>query len=301
MELDKKGSSWYRLVDLFLVGMGSALFLAGLLFLVAFNWQELHRFGKLGLTLFFFLVSQVFWYQFRNHTVLQEIGLLFSFFVTGILLLVFGQIYQTGADAYDLFFGWSAFSFLYILGSRIGIVVISWSILLSITMGLYLAQAYDGEFYSLYLILFGSVYLGLLVLFESKFANHIQLAPYLSSVLLFLHLSFLYSNVLDVWNYDYLEPNGFELTRIFRQWLLPMFSLGFGYWFFRFHVFRLNNLTILFLFGLIFFQSKLSLLFDRFSSDGLGYFLASALFIILYTMFSYKHLNSLRYQHEDQT
>lgn len=66
----------------------------------------------------------------------RRIGLFF----VGQILLVFGQIYQTGANAYDLFFGWAVFSVLLVAISGSSVVWFLWILLLNITFDLYWEQ-----------------------------------------------------------------------------------------------------------------------------------------------------------------
>ena len=57
-----------------------------------------------------------------NHIVVQSNPMNVSHngatFLIGTLFAVFGQIYQTGADAYDLFLGWTLFTILWAVAIR---------------------------------------------------------------------------------------------------------------------------------------------------------------------------------------
>ena len=97
---------WWRGVFLLLRVLGTSLVLAGIVFFFAYNWQGLHRFLKFG-----FIESGVAlcclgaWYFGLNR--LNGKWLLFvASVLTGVLLAVIGQTYQTGADAYHLFSLW---------------------------------------------------------------------------------------------------------------------------------------------------------------------------------------------------
>jgi len=93
---------------------GVSLCVAGIFFLLAFNWEELHRYVKLGGLMVLYFSSFVVWFTFRKNNLVSESLLILLFFLTGAGLLLFGSIYQTGADAYDLFFGWLIFTILLI-------------------------------------------------------------------------------------------------------------------------------------------------------------------------------------------
>ena len=62
--------------------------------------------------------------------------------MVGVLLAVFGQIYQTGADAYELFMGWTALIFGWVLISKFAGLCFFWLIVVNATIMLYFGQAY---------------------------------------------------------------------------------------------------------------------------------------------------------------
>ncbi|RYD91676.1 MAG: DUF2157 domain-containing protein, partial [Sphingobacteriales bacterium] len=57
---------------------------------------------------------------------------------------VFGQIYQTGADTYDLFLGWTVFTLLWALASRFEPLWLIWLLLANTTFVFYVDQAGPG-------------------------------------------------------------------------------------------------------------------------------------------------------------
>jgi len=95
---DKKG--WQRFFDKALLSLGTAFFLAGVIFFFAYNWAEMHRFAKFGVLEGGILILAVFatWHSL-NHLV-GKMALLAS----AVLL---GASYQTGADAFSLFLAWA--------------------------------------------------------------------------------------------------------------------------------------------------------------------------------------------------
>ena len=80
---------------------------AAVIFFFAANWQGMDRFSKLGSLAGAFAVCAVAaWWSGFNRPVgaaLQTVATL----IFGSLLAVYGQIYQTGADAWELFFWWA--------------------------------------------------------------------------------------------------------------------------------------------------------------------------------------------------
>lgn len=92
----------------FLMLAGTALIVAGVAAFFAFNWAELHRLAKFAL-IEGGIVAAVFlaWRQGLDRLAGQA-ALFGASFLTGVLLAVYGQTYQTGADPYGLFLGWAA-------------------------------------------------------------------------------------------------------------------------------------------------------------------------------------------------
>ncbi|MBT3783529.1 DUF2157 domain-containing protein [bacterium] len=91
--------------------LGSLLLGSGILFFFAYNWDSMPRGAKLGLAQLPVLVTLILVF-FRDLNSLPTKVLLFlgAFFV-GVFLAVFGQVYQTGADSYELFQGWALLIF----------------------------------------------------------------------------------------------------------------------------------------------------------------------------------------------
>lgn len=101
-------NQWRLLLDRFLLLSGTALIITGIILFFAWNWADLHRFAKFAL-LEGVLLACVFttWRQGLDSPV-GQVALAAAAMLTGALLAVCGQTYQTGADPYGLFLGWLA-------------------------------------------------------------------------------------------------------------------------------------------------------------------------------------------------
>jgi uncharacterized membrane protein len=101
--------AWPRFLQVALIALGSAFFAAGVIFFFAYNWSGLHRFVKLGIMegLLVALAGVILFA--RLDRTIKNILLTGASLLVGGLFAVYGQIYQTGADAYDFFLGWSVF------------------------------------------------------------------------------------------------------------------------------------------------------------------------------------------------
>ncbi|EOQ98196.1 membrane protein, PF09925 family [Leptospira wolbachii serovar Codice str. CDC] len=284
---------WVRFFESTLLLIGTALFLSGIFFLVAFNWNHLDRFTKLGLVGSLNLIAYLFTILFRKKSLYFEIGLTLIFFLTGSALLVFGQIYQTGADVYDLFFGWSALTLLLIPVSRSGVVTGLWMILCAVTVYLYSEQV-EGNgshvLYSITSLLFGVTMICFDWFQTDRFSPKTK--SFLSGLGLTIALSFLHSAVLSLMWVS--EENGSSLNNEFYQILVPLIFYGFYYYYYRWVRFRLLNLTLILLFGLGQIFLKIMELFQIWSYSSGVSFLLFALLITGYTVWAVSHLQSLR-------
>jgi uncharacterized membrane protein len=109
---------WLTAADRLCAFGGALLLMAGLIFFFAYNWAELHRFAKLG-TAFAALAGCVgaampsapFGTAWRA-------ALLGACLALGALLALIGQIYQSGADVWELFAAWAALMLPFALLAR---------------------------------------------------------------------------------------------------------------------------------------------------------------------------------------
>lgn len=124
----------------FLLAVGVGFTVAGIIFFFAYNWEELPKFAKLGIVEVL-LVASVLLATFTHwNKLVKQILLTGATFLIGTLLAVFGQIYQTGADAYDLFLGWTLFTILWAVAIRFAPLWLTFIGLLCTTIWLYNIQ-----------------------------------------------------------------------------------------------------------------------------------------------------------------
>ncbi len=132
--------AWYEWALRMLLMVGSALVLAGVIFFFAYNWQKMGRFLKLGLVQGG-IIGCVVAAHFTGTTRLSgKILLTCASVLVGVLLAVYGQIYQTGADAYELFAGWSALIIGWVIISEFAGLWVVWLVVLNTALILYWTQ-----------------------------------------------------------------------------------------------------------------------------------------------------------------
>jgi uncharacterized membrane protein len=99
--------NWGLWIARLLLALGTALVLSGVVYFYAFNWAAIPDLVKLGSVEFALagcLVAALFFGLQRNT---GKILALSAATLTGVFLAVFGQVYQTGADAWTLFGTWA--------------------------------------------------------------------------------------------------------------------------------------------------------------------------------------------------
>ncbi len=121
---------WRHWSNLLLLCLGSALLLVGIVFFVAHNWMTLPKAAKLGGLQVLILACAVAAWRLGLHKLGGRALLFAACFLVGVFLAAFGQIYQTGADAYELFRGWALLIVVWVVASR---APAHWLLLLVVT------------------------------------------------------------------------------------------------------------------------------------------------------------------------
>jgi len=98
---------------------GGALLLAlAVVFFFAYNWADLHHFAKLAVAAAALLACVATALASPPTGTVWQAALFSAALCTGALLALIGQIYQTGADIWELFAAWSALMLPFVLLAR---------------------------------------------------------------------------------------------------------------------------------------------------------------------------------------
>lgn len=94
---------WALFIDRLLLWLGGLALAFAVLFFIAYNWAEMGRWLRFGVvqTAMLLAIGIAVWGK-RNLT-LQRVALTAASLLVGVLLALFGQVYQTGADPWQLF------------------------------------------------------------------------------------------------------------------------------------------------------------------------------------------------------
>jgi uncharacterized membrane protein len=139
---------WRLWLDRGLLILGVILIVAGIGYFFAHNWQHLTDDDKLvlagGSVLIAFIASLFAGVdRFVGKLLLLAAGML-----VGVFIAVFGQVYQTGADTYELFQAWALLILPWVVLGRFVPLWLFWLVLINLTVGFYWPVSLD--------LLFGS-------------------------------------------------------------------------------------------------------------------------------------------------
>jgi uncharacterized membrane protein len=110
--------AWLLAADRLLAFAGVALLASSLIFFFAWNWPDLHRFAKLSLAVAALSACAGTAIMSRPSGTVYRAALFGACLFTGALLALIGQIYQTGADPWELFAAWTALMLPFVLLAR---------------------------------------------------------------------------------------------------------------------------------------------------------------------------------------
>ena len=128
---------WRRFAARLMHGTGIAALGAGIIFFVAANWQDYGIIGRFVLLQLAFLAAiGVAWWREPPHLV-GSAALVLAILLTGGLLALFGQSYQTGADVFELFFAWALLALPLAVAAQSGAAWATWWVVLNVGMALY--------------------------------------------------------------------------------------------------------------------------------------------------------------------
>jgi uncharacterized membrane protein len=112
------GAAWGKFLDRLLAAFGALLMGAGIIFLVAYNWDLFGRFAKFMLldAVIVAAIAVALWLGLVN--IAGKAALWIATVAVGALLALVGQTYQSGADTFELFLVWAALALPWTIAGR---------------------------------------------------------------------------------------------------------------------------------------------------------------------------------------
>ena len=154
-EIYSNKESWQKFLRLFFISLGVCFTTAGIIFFFAYNWADLHKFIKIGLIEGLIVITTLIILFSKISLGNKNILLTGASILVGVLFAVFGQIYQTGANAYDFFLGWTMFIALWVAISNFAPLWLVFITLINTTLILYSQQvAHDWSEVFVFTLLF---------------------------------------------------------------------------------------------------------------------------------------------------
>ncbi|MDX1272688.1 DUF2157 domain-containing protein [Bizionia paragorgiae] len=148
-------TDWQNFLKLVFLSLGIGFSVAGIIFFFAYNWADLHKFVKIGLIEGLIIITTLIAVFSKLQAPVKNAILTGAALLVGVLFAVFGQIYQTGANAYDFFLGWTLCITLWVVVSNSAPLWLIYIVLINTTVVLYAQQvAHDWSFLFICLLLF---------------------------------------------------------------------------------------------------------------------------------------------------
>jgi uncharacterized membrane protein len=148
-------TDWHWLLRMLFLALGFGFLASGILFFFAYNWAGIPKLGKISIAALGVAVPIALSLLPNLSGLLRKSLLTTGAFLVGPLFGVLGQIYQTGANAYDLFFAWTLFIVIWAIVVDFAPLWLLFVGLLNISIGLYAEQvAGNWDFPFTYMLLF---------------------------------------------------------------------------------------------------------------------------------------------------
>jgi uncharacterized membrane protein len=132
--------AWQKFFQLLFISLGVGFTVSGVVFFFAYNWADLHKFVKIGMLEGLIIITTIFALLPKININIRNIILTGTAILVGVLFAVYGQIYQTGANAYDFFIGWTVFVTLWVAASNFAPLWLLYMVLINTTFILYSQQ-----------------------------------------------------------------------------------------------------------------------------------------------------------------
>ncbi len=139
--------AWLNFFDKALLIIGAVALVLSLVFFIAYNWLYMGKIGKFALVegalvmTIALYVALSFRQNRQSLPLIRQLLLLIASIITGSLLALFGQVYQTGADTWQLFFGWAILITPWVVIARFPALWLLWLGLINACLALYLDVA----------------------------------------------------------------------------------------------------------------------------------------------------------------
>lgn len=138
-------ADWRLFLGRLTLWLGTVALASSVIFFFAFNWDELGRFAKFALVDAAIVAGLLACWRLDLDGAPGKAVLVLLCLLTGALLALTGQVYQTGADTFELFAWWALLILPWVLVGRFSPLWLVWLVLIDIALFLYFQLAFDFE------------------------------------------------------------------------------------------------------------------------------------------------------------
>ena len=131
---------WARWAMRALLALGAGQLLTGIVFFFAYNWGDLSDLAKFAIAEGALIIALLGAIAVGFDRAFGQVLLLAASLLTGVLLAVIGQVYQTGADVFELFAAWAALILPWVAISRSAAHWLLWLVIAETALWLYCEQ-----------------------------------------------------------------------------------------------------------------------------------------------------------------
>jgi uncharacterized membrane protein len=132
------GKAWLAFINQLLLWLGGLAIAFAAMFFFAYNWNDMSRFAKFGMVEALMVFAVLAYWKLDQHKVAAKLALLMATIFLGVLLALYNQTYQTGADPWQLFFFWALLMLPWAVIGRFPAIWILWIALINLSIVLYL-------------------------------------------------------------------------------------------------------------------------------------------------------------------
>lgn len=129
--------AWRTFIDHLLLWLGGLALGFSVLFFIAYNWNAIGRFAKFAIVEGVIVLSVAAYCRFAADSAASRVSLLVAAISLGVLMALYGQTYQTGADPWQLFFNWAILMLPWAIIGRFSALWILWAGLINTSIVLY--------------------------------------------------------------------------------------------------------------------------------------------------------------------
>lgn len=139
------GLRWRIFLENLLMWLGGLALVFAVMFFIAYNWDAMGRFAKFALVEVSIVFCVVAYWKLDVDKVAAKVSITAATILLGVLLALYGQTYQTGADPWQLFANWALLMLPWALVAQFAVIWLIWAVLLNLSIVLYF-QATGGLF-----------------------------------------------------------------------------------------------------------------------------------------------------------